>query len=50
MLVSLYVCRYADFVVHEIDKDGKIVRLTDIDPPIGTESQSNVTEEVRLVH
>jgi len=43
------VCRYADFVVHEIDKDGEVVHLTDINPPKQTESWSDITEEVRSI-
>jgi len=46
MFVFVYVCRYSDFVVHEIDKDGNVVRLTDINPPTNVEFQSNATEEV----
>ena len=34
-----------DFVVHEIDNDGRIIRLTDITAPIQSESRSDVTEE-----
>jgi len=44
--VFVHVCRYSDFVVHEIDKDGNVVRLTDINPPTNVEFQSNATEEV----
>jgi len=43
--ICINTCRYSDFVVHEIDKDGSVVRLTDINPPIDTEPQSGVTTE-----
>jgi len=33
--------------VHEIDKEGRVVRLTDVNPPVHTESQSDASEEVR---
>jgi len=33
-------------VVHEIDQDGQVVRLTDISRPTHTETQSPDTEEV----
>ena len=43
-------CRYSDFVVHEIGKDGSVVRLTDINPPTTTESKSDVTNEVTMIN
>ena len=55
IMLSLYgklcpFCRYSDFVVHEIGKDGSVVRLTDINPPTTTESQSDVTDEVTMTN
>lgn len=32
-----FVCRYSDFVVHEINKEGKVVHLDDLSVPADSE-------------
>ncbi len=33
MTGQAFLCRYSDFVVHEISQDGVVVQLTDISVP-----------------
>lgn len=37
VLLSVFVYRYSDFVVHEINKEGKTVQLDDLSIPVETE-------------
>lgn len=38
MFIKIWFLRYSDFLVNEIDKNGAVIHLTDLNPPKAAES------------